>query len=274
MIPTTKKLQTPAGAMACWDSEKDAPAVLFIHGNSASKEAFIHQFESPLLQNYRLVAIDLPGHGESDDVVDLDTVCSTATFAQIIADVIPALGLKKVTIVGWSLGGHLAIEILAQGTALTGLVLTGTPPCGPGLADMTEAFIPSPHMALTGKPDFTDEEALTYASAVYNTADVPQSLLNGVKRAQGAVRGTLLAKFADPSSGHDQKQVVATTTVPIAVLQGKADAFMSLDYFAKLKWNNLWQNKIIPISNAGHAPFLEQPDEYNALLSAFLKDIT
>lgn len=274
MIPTTQYLQTPAGAMAYWDSKKDAPAVLFIHGNSASKEAFIHQFESPLLHEYRLVAIDLPGHGESDDVVDLDTICSIVTFAQIIASVIPALGLKKVTLVGWSLGGHLAIEIVGQGTELAGLVLAGTPPCGPGLADMADAFIPSPHMALTGKPEFTDEEALTYARAVYNTEDVPSSLLKGVKRAQGAVRGTLLAKFSDPSSGHNQKQVVATSAVPIAVLQGQDDAFMSLDYFAKLQWNNLWQNKIIPISNAGHAPFLEQPEYYNSLLSAFLKDIT
>ena len=274
MIPVTKKLQTPAGAMACWDSEKDAPAVLFIHGNSASKEAFIHQFDSPLLRNYRLVAIDLPGHGQSDDVADLDTICSTVTFAKIIKGVIPTLDLKKVTIVGWSLGGHIAIEVAGQGTELAGLVLTGTPPCGPGLADMAEAFIPSPHMALTGKPDYTDEEALTYARAVYNTLDVSQSLLQSVKRAQGAVRGALLTKFADPSSGYNQKQVVATTTVPIAVFQGENDAFMNLDYFNKLKWNSLWQNKIIPISNAGHAPFLEKPDEYNVLLSAFLKDIT
>lgn len=273
MIPTTKKLQTLAGEMAYWDSGKDAPAVLFIHGNSASKQAFIHQFESPLLQKYRLVAIDLPGHGSSDDVTDLDTICSTPTFAQIIAGVIPALGLKNVTLVGWSLGGHIAIEIAGQGTELTGLVLTGTPPCGPGLDDMADAFIPSPHMALTGKPEFSDQEALTYASAVYNTNDVPQNLLKDVKRAQGAVRATLLAKFADPSSGHSQKKVVATTNVPIAVIQGADDAFMSLDYFKKLKWNSLWKNKVIPIEKAGHAPFWEKPDEYNAHLAEFLKAI-
>lgn len=273
MMPTTKKLQTPAGEMAYWDNGKDAPAVLFIHGNSASKEAFIHQFESPVLQKYRLVAIDLPGHGESDDVVDLDKICSTPTFAQIIASVIPALGLKNVTLVGWSLGGHIAIEIAGQGTELTGLVLTGTPPCGPGLEDMANAFIPSPHMALTGKPEFSDEEALTYARAVYNAEDVPANLLQGVKRAQGAVRATLLANFADPSSGHGQKHVVATTSVPIAVLQGSDDAFMSLDYFEKLKWNSLWKNKVIPINNTGHAPFWEKPDAYNAHLEEFLKAI-
>lgn len=273
MMPPTRKLQTPAGEMAYWDNRKDAPVVLFIHGNSASKEAFIYQFESPLLQKYRLVAIDLPGHGESDDVTDLETICSTPTFAQIIASIIPALGLKNVTLVGWSLGGHIAIEIAGQGTELTGLVLTGTPPCGPGLEDMADAFIPSPHMALTGKPEFSNEEALTYARAVYNVVDVPANLLQGVKRAQGTVRGTLLAKFADPSSGHGQKQVVATTTVPIAVLQGADDAFMSLDYFEKLKWNSLWKNKVIPIDKAGHAPFREKPDEYNTHLAEFLKAI-
>ena len=67
-------------------------------------------------------------------------------------------------LVGWSLGGHIAIEAAAQGLPLAGIVISGTPPVGPGLEHMGDAFIPSESMGLTGKPDFTDEEVVAFAN--------------------------------------------------------------------------------------------------------------
>lgn len=271
MYPVTKMIPSPAGNVACWDTEKDAPALLFIHGNSACKEVFINQFESPLLQDYRLVAFDLPGHGESDEVVDVAKYCSMAQFAKLIGEGIHVLGLKNPVMMGWSLGGHIGIEMLGQGIELAGLVISGTPPCGPGADEIGEAFIPSPHMALTGKAVFTDEEARQYADHIYGSP-VPEMLLQNVKHTQGAIRAAMLEDFAVPGNAHGQKQVVATTNVPIAVLQGENDSFMSLDYFDGLKWNSLWRDQIIVIKDAGHAPFRDKPENYNRLLAEFAKE--
>lgn len=272
MYPATKMIPSPAGKIACWDTGGDAPALFFIHGNSACKEAFIHQFESPLLQDYRLVAIDLPGHGESDNVVHVKNHCTIALFAKLIGQLIHVLDLKNPVVLGWSLGGHIGIEMLGQGMDMAGLVISGTPPCGPGAYDIAAAFIPSPHLALTGKAKFTDEEAQLYADNTYGTS-VTEKLLRNVSNAQGSVRRHLLENLLEPDSAHGQKKVVASTKIPIAVLQGENDSFMRLDYFGGLRWNSLWRDEIMVIKGAGHAPFLEKPEDYNITLSKFLKEV-
>jgi len=44
--------------------------VLMLHGSGASHLAFRRQFESPLADKFRLIAMDLPGHGLSGDAGD------------------------------------------------------------------------------------------------------------------------------------------------------------------------------------------------------------
>ena len=63
-------IDTPNGAIAVHHSAGRGPAVALIHGNSSSSRAFARQVDGPLGQRFRLVAIDLPGHGASDDAKD------------------------------------------------------------------------------------------------------------------------------------------------------------------------------------------------------------
>jgi hypothetical protein len=43
---------------------------VLIHGNSSSSRAFSRQLDGPMGKRFRLVAVDLPGHGASDDAKD------------------------------------------------------------------------------------------------------------------------------------------------------------------------------------------------------------
>src|ERR1700722_17218549 len=61
------KVETVAGKISVWDSQtKSVSSLILIHGNSACKEVFTPLYHS-LSDEHRVVAIDLPGHGESDD---------------------------------------------------------------------------------------------------------------------------------------------------------------------------------------------------------------
>jgi len=73
----TFDVSTPFARIAVADTGGARPAVLMIHGNSACKEIFGRQFESPLAETHRLLAFDLPGHGASSDAHDPETTYSS-----------------------------------------------------------------------------------------------------------------------------------------------------------------------------------------------------
>jgi pimeloyl-ACP methyl ester carboxylesterase len=66
----TRKIDTPNGALAVQESAGQGPPVVLIHGNSSSSRVFSRQLDGPLGQRFRLIAVDLPGHGASDDAKD------------------------------------------------------------------------------------------------------------------------------------------------------------------------------------------------------------
>ncbi len=81
--------------------------ILFIHGNSNSHNIFKNQLGSPLLSDYRMIAVDLPGHGESSKCYDDD--CYTIPwYSKMI------MKLTNLSVVGHSLGGHVAIGVSHQ----------------------------------------------------------------------------------------------------------------------------------------------------------------
>jgi pimeloyl-ACP methyl ester carboxylesterase len=258
---------TRHGRIAIADTGGAGPAVLFIHGNSACKEIFRHQLESDFARRLRLVAFDLPGHGASDDALDPARTYGFRGYAEVAIDVISALGLARPAVVGWSLGGHVAIELLACDVALAGILLTGTPPVG--AEDVSEGFRPHPHMGLTGKRTFTEEDIRAYAR---ETAGIEADFIEAaVRRTDGWAREQMLASALAPDAAN-QRTLVEHTRVPTAVVTGEDEPFVNNDYLDRIAWGNLWGGRVFRIEGAGHAPFFEQPTVFNALLERFVAD--
>ena len=270
----TKFLNTSFGRVAVTETGQGRATILFIHGNSASKAVFSKQFESDLADRYRLVAFDLPGHGESDNAKSPQTTYTISSYASLVRELAGKLKLDTVVLAGWSLGGHIAIEAVAQGFPAVGMVFSGTPPVGPGLEHMGEAFIASESMGLTGKPDFTDEEVVVFADqGMGGAAYVTDQVLQAVARTDGIARLTMLQDWSTPGAGFDQRQLVAEWPNPIAVLQGEEDAFINGEYLRALEWNNLWRGQVQFLEGMGHAPFWQDAGQYNELLGSFMTDL-
>jgi len=270
----TQFLETSFGKLAFIEKGEGAATILFIHGNSASKSIFSKQFESRLADRYHLVAFDLPGHGESDNAKEPQNTYTIQSYAKLVGELANTLQLEPLVLVGWSLGGHIAIEAAAQGLPLAGIVISGTPPVGPGVEHMGEAFIPSESMGLTGKPDFTDEEVVAFANEGMGGAEfVNDGILKAVARTDGIARQTMLTDWSTAGAGHEHRPFVAQWPQPIAVLQGEEDAFVSGDYLRSLEWKNLWRGEIQFFAGIGHAPFWQAPEQFNELLEDFLEDL-
>ena len=252
-------------------NEGKGSPVLLIHGNSASSGSFDKQLADPALAHLRLVALDLPGHGVSARRADPMSGYTLPAYARVIADLVNALDLHSAVIVGWSLGGHIALEAEASLPQAKGFMIHGTPPIAFPPA-MDQAFLPHPAMAFTFKPDLDEEEALAYASAGFRPGIMPPaSTLADIARCDGRSRAALAASIA-PDGYRDEVQVVAAMTRPLAVLHGAEEQLINGSYFASLTMPTLWRGAVQVIPGAGHSPHWEQPAAFNALLAAFVQD--
>lgn len=266
----TGKIGTSHGELAYRQSRDDGPAILLIHGNSSSKDIFARQFVAPELSAFRLVAFDLPGHGASQDAEDPAKSYTFAGYAGAAEEVASKLAIVRPVIFGWSLGGHIALEMIGRGIDAAGVMISGTPPVKPDLECLMAGFNIDPAAEnLTGKRDFTEEDALAYAthtSAVGGVLD--PHFLAMCKRTDGRARETMFGSVVQ-GQALDEREIVATTKVPLAIVNGVDDVFIQPGYFDTLSYSSLWPRGVVRLEGAAHAPFLQQPAASNALLRDF-----
>src|SRR5258708_39150177 len=81
----------------------DGKPVLFIHGFSQCRLAWNKQLHSDLADDFRLVALDIRGHGLSE--APRDAYSDAKLWADDVHAVIIALGLAHAVLSGWSYGG-------------------------------------------------------------------------------------------------------------------------------------------------------------------------
>ena len=88
--------------------DDSAPAIVFVHGN-VSSSLFWQQTMLSVPPEYSVWAIDLRGYGDSDPR-PVDATRGLRDFTDDVAEVIAALGLGAVHLVGWSMGGGIALQ--------------------------------------------------------------------------------------------------------------------------------------------------------------------
>ena len=263
------RLFTSHGSIMVEEAGHDDPSVLLIHGNSFSREVFRKQLGGTLSRTYRLVAFDLPGHGDSSDALNASRTYTRPGLADAAIEVLNLLGLGEVVVVGWSLAGHIALEMAAQFSGIKGLLITGAPPVS--RHNMAEGFVPSPHMRLAGQQYLGSSEINAFGEAIFG-APTPVPFRRAIQRADGLARKTIF-EAARLGVGIDQRWLVENFSVPLAVVNGSEDPFLKLDYLDVPKYANLWEGRCHRLSRSKHAPFWEAPDVFDELLGRFIDDV-
>jgi pimeloyl-ACP methyl ester carboxylesterase len=267
----TQKIDAPNGAIAVHESAGRGPPVVLIHGNSSSSRAFSRQLDGPLGRRFRLIAVDLPGHGASDDAKDPGAY-SLPGHARAVRAALDALGIDHAHFVGWSLGGHVALEMAPDLREPRGFVIFGTPPLSSRQA-MREAFLPNPAMKFTFQESIDSDEASAYLAAFFGPGfvDIPPFFLDDILRTDGRARSGLAANGAN-GGYRDEVAVVRDLEVPLAVLHGAEEPIVNGHYFASLVMPTLWRGAVQMIPDAGHTPQWETPQVFDALIETFVRE--
>jgi pimeloyl-ACP methyl ester carboxylesterase len=262
-------IETSHGFLAVEESGRGEIPLLMIHGNSLSRGVFRHQLHSSLAANHRLIAFDLPGNGESSNASDPERTYTFSGLAGNAVELLGKLGIANAIVLGWSLGGYVGAEMIPRFPGLRGLMMVGAPPIDS--EHHAQAWKPTPELGLAGKQDWSPAEADAYVQGIFGESAEP-FIYKAVTRADGRLRKTLFSSRG-ASPGPEPRQIVESSPVPLAVLNGGADPLVNLDYCDSINYANLWDKHCYRLTGLGHAPFWEDPAEFNPLLERFLVDV-
>jgi pimeloyl-ACP methyl ester carboxylesterase len=102
-----RSVETPGARLSTLQAG-EGPPVIAIHGLGGTKGSFLPTVEA-LADDFRVIALDLPGFGDSDKPIR--AAYDAHFFADTVVDLLDALALDQVHLIGNSLGGRVALEI-------------------------------------------------------------------------------------------------------------------------------------------------------------------
>lgn len=277
---THEVIETSQGKIALLDSNPgfkgNDPTIIFIHGHCTNKEFFKNQLASPLFSNYRLIALDLPGNGKSEPPKDPQKIYNIPGFASVVAEIIETMKLNNVVIVGWSLGGHIALELTSSLPHLRGLLITGSPPIEISLTGFGQGFkaVDPKILQCFGKGNLSYKEAQLLATVSgYDYSKEKEFLVDAILQTDEAAK-TIYPHSIALGIGQNEVKIVNEWPKPIAVIAGEHDIAVNNEYIInEVKFKNLWEGQVHIIPKSGHAVFIDCPDEFNQIMVRFFQHI-
>lgn len=266
-------IKTSQGRIAYRDTGGDGFPLILIHGNSCSSQVFKKQFLA-LSKKFRLIAIDLPGHGKSERPREPDKIYTIPGYAKVLDEVLSGLGLESFAVLGYSLGGNIALQY-SQLTKKTvkGILLVSSAPIKYS-AEALLAYPPSKGNFATYPHQLTEDQAKQYMSSCGFQIDDPTVyfMVEDAVKTDPKSRSTMVASVGD-GKGIDETEIIQKLEMPIAFIAGKKDRSLGHDYLKHLKFNNLWRGNIQWIQEAKHALPLHQADQLNHFIEEFLGNL-
>ncbi|MEX0772415.1 MAG: alpha/beta hydrolase [Balneolales bacterium] len=269
---TTRQIKTVDHIASVQEAGDGKPVILFIHGNSMAKECFKPQFESSLSNSYRLIAIDLPGHGETVSKYNIRQAYSVALLVNFLRNLIRGLNIKECILLGHSLGGHIAIEAAGELPEVRGILAWGMSPLtfdDVGHSPFTEH--PATALAFSGTLDEKDIKSLSkgYWSKLSNP---PPEILEMISKTDPNFRSSI-HKFITAGKFEDEVREISKFSFPVALAVGEHDEMINQGYIQQVVAERLWKKKLHKIPDAGHSPHIENPDEFNRFAHTFIQDV-
>ncbi|MBX9622133.1 MAG: alpha/beta hydrolase [Alphaproteobacteria bacterium] len=264
-------VSTLNGKLFYRDTGGKGPVLALFHGNSASSQIFEKLMKAGL--PYRMIAFDSPGHGKSDDFLNCKESYCHLGCARAFREGLDKLKIGKFSALGWSEGGHQAINLLyLVGDRMESLIFTGTPPLphDPELI-FTLAFKDIPEMKLLGKEEkFNKEEALRFVECQgLDPNDVP-FMIEAAMRTDGLARTLPLKIIMEGGERINEVETIKRSKTPILILGGKNDIGVNYVYVQDLM-KSFPENVKMHLLDGPHAHLWTNSEEFNSRVDRFLK---
>jgi len=246
--------------------------IFFIHGNSGSSRMWRKQFDSGLLGNYRLIAIDLPGHGESAVSSNPENDYSPIDTSKILAEAIKELAVGNYALVGFSYGTNLVAEMLRNDINPSGIIFSGACVLGENYG-MEKVFVQNNVPSIFSYNETDNEIVTNFLHDSIHSANI-EDIGNFIADYLNVSPDFKPALFKTAAEGKISDEILALreSNNPACVIFGKEDKLVNIDYLDSLPFP-VWKNQIFKLPGAGHWVNIDTPDAFNQIVSEYAEEV-
>jgi len=252
-----------AGRLATFEAGRpDGLPVVLLHGVGHWTQAAWSPLMRALADDYRLLAFDLPGFGDSDKP---DAVYDLAFFTNALRSFVAERGLRRFALVGNSLGGLIAAQFAGEspdGVAALGLIAPAgfLPTAGLlwlayGLAPLIEFFpLTTPRWLVRRTVDLAMYDPASVSEETHERAYLLAQdplVRRAFGRVYGAARATLFARDA-------LRAGFARYGGPVLVCWGRHDNFLPIAGL-RVARSTYPRAHVTVVEHGGHLPQVEEP---------------
>ncbi len=263
MEPEAKRVETVAGHVSFREAGagEGKPVILALHGLGGNARTWKAQY-ADLSDAFHIIGWDAPGYGETM-VVGPDQTA----FAVLALALLDHLGVDEFSVIGHSMGGVVAQAVAAEaGDRAKHMVLSCT-----HSGNAAPASEPISGSYATRIATLETEGSAKYAAARSGmmVADgTPDELRAQVQEIASGITAPGLRTCATMLHHADTRPIAPSITCPVLLLSGAGDKVVSERQSEALA--ALYpKGRQVQFEGAGHAPYLEVAEAYNALLRDF-----
>lgn len=246
--------------------------MVFAHGFGCDQGMW--RYVVPAFVDHRVVLFDHIGSGGSDtSAYDRAHHDSLDGYARDVADILEALDLRDVILVGHSVSSMIAIIAATQETdRISALVLIGPSPRYIDDADYVGGFAREDieGMLLSVAGNFTSW-AETMAAVVAGNPERPE-LTEEITATFCRNEPVIAAHFAEVTFLSDNRRDLAAVQVPTLVVQSADDAIAPREV-GEYVHHQIPGSQFVVLDVHGHCPHLSHPQETSAAVRAFLDEL-
>jgi pimeloyl-ACP methyl ester carboxylesterase len=267
-------VQTLDGAIIYYETKGAGNPILFVHGWTMSGKVWDKQMDM-LSQNYQVIRMDLRAHGNSSKALHGHTI---PQYARDVQAVINDLKLKRITLIGWSLGGPVVLEYCKQfGTGRLAAL---------GLVDMTPfPFSPAEWNAhglknynynamnngLVSLQDNRKAFAEKFINNMFKSATAPPEDMEWIMKENLKTPTPVAVAIYSDYLMRDYTGVLNKITMPTIIFSGDSNIFKKGIEMGKYIQTQIPGSTFVSFEKSGHMPFYEEPEKFNNALFDFLK---
>jgi pimeloyl-ACP methyl ester carboxylesterase len=239
------------------EREGTDPPVLLLHGWGANAESFTGLIRMAKTSR-RLVALDLPGFGESPLGV---TEWTRASYAELVRELIRSRNWNQVAVLGHSYGGGVALCLAGEPAAPMDRLLL----CAASGAGLPNSGGPGARVRTFRALRRTVETVLPARLAEPTVEWLRQRMGSADYRSAGPLRPILVRAVQEDLSGVAERVQVQTL-----IIWGALDTELPLDPYGRRLRQLISSSELVEFQASGHFPFVDEPARFAAVFDSFV----